>query len=73
MQQRVLASNEREGQNSGYFIMRDKSQTPAYLVVQHWEFCCLCTAGEGAFGCVARVGTNKWDVFKWMRRKNGIS
>lgn len=72
-QQLILASSKRGVQNSGHFIMRDKDKAPAYLVVQHWEFSCLCTAGEGAFGGVPRaqvkVRTDGWDVFRQTRRQ----
>lgn len=53
--------------------MRDKNKAPAYLTEQHWAFCCLRAAGEGASGGVPgaqlRVRTDGWDVFKQMRRK----
>lgn len=56
------------------FVERDKNKAPAYLVMQHWGFGCLCGAGEGACGGApgARVRTDGWDVFEQMRRQKGM-
>jgi len=72
-QQHILASRGREVQNSGYFIRRDENKAPTDLILQHWDFCCRCTAGEGASGGVrgARVRTMSGICLNGGERKKG--
>lgn len=53
------------------FVLREKNKAPAYLVLQHREFCCPDGDQEppGCSWAQVRVGTDGWDVLRQMRRK----